>query len=150
MCFPYHLRNWLQPHTELARRLEKRDPATAPRVGDRVQYVITQVRDSQQSSRFSCDRTRSDNSVPQGAKGARAYEKSEDPVYVLENNIPIDTAYYLHNQLAKVRALPVASAVFFIDCPPASQPLMRIFGPIIDNAESLLTGAHTRVIAVGE
>lgn len=92
------------PHTELARRLEKRDPATAPRVGDRVQYVITQ-----------------------GAKGARAYEKSEDPVYVLENNIPIDTAYYLHNQLAK--------------------PLMRIFGPIIDNAESLLTGAHTRIIS---
>lgn len=50
--------------------------------------------------------------------GAAAYEKSEDPIYVLENNIPIDTKYYLDNQLAK--------------------PLMRIFEPILgDKAESL-------------
>jgi len=28
------------------------------------------------------------------------------------------------------------------------QPLMRIFGPIIDNPESLLSGEHTRTIAV--
>jgi len=50
--------------------------------------------------------------------GAAAYEKSEDPIYVLENNIPIDTKYYLDNQLSK--------------------PLMRIFEPILgDKAESL-------------
>lgn len=41
-------------------------------------------------------------------------EKSEDPVYVLENNLPIDTDYYLSNQL--------------------SNPLTRIFEPIIGNA----------------
>jgi hypothetical protein len=29
--------------------------------------------------------------------GAAAYEKSEDPIYVLENNIPIDTKYYMKN-----------------------------------------------------
>lgn len=50
--------------------------------------------------------------------GAAAYEKSEDPIYVLENNIPIDTRYYLDNQLSK--------------------PLMRIFEPILgDKAGSL-------------
>ena len=43
--------------------------------------------------------------------GAAAYEKSEDPLYVLENNIPIDTKYYLENQLSK--------------------PLLRIFEPIL-------------------
>ena len=52
--------------------------------------------------------------------GAAAYEKSEDPIYVLENNIPIDTKYYLENQL--------------------SNPLMRIFEPILgDKANSLCT-----------
>lgn len=50
--------------------------------------------------------------------GAAAWEKSEDPLYVLENNIPIDTKYYLENQLSK--------------------PLMRIFEPILgEKANSL-------------
>lgn len=53
-------------------------------------------------------------------------EKSEDPVYVLDNNIPIDTEYYLSNQL--------------------SGPLTRIFEPIISNPASLLSGDHTRVV----
>ena len=58
--------------------------------------------------------------------GAPAYEKSEDPVYVLENNLPIDTEYYLTNQL--------------------SNPLTRIFEPIISNPSSLLSGEHTRTV----
>jgi len=32
----------------------------------------------------------------------QAYEKSEDPIYVLDNNIPIDPQYYLENQISKV------------------------------------------------
>ncbi len=32
-----------QAHVELAMRMKKRDPGTAPSVGDRVPYVITQV-----------------------------------------------------------------------------------------------------------
>ena len=56
--------------------------------------------------------------------GAAAYEKSEDPLYVLENNIPIDTKYYLENQLSK--------------------PLLRIFEPIMGetNANSLRESAR--------
>ena len=50
--------------------------------------------------------------------GSAAYEKSEDPLYVLENNVPIDTKYYLDNQLAK--------------------PLMRIFEPILGPKASSL------------
>lgn len=47
------------------------------------------------------------------------YEKSEDPIYVLEHSIPIDTSYYLDNQL--------------------TNPLMSIFEPILkDKARSLL------------
>lgn len=93
-----------QAHVELAMRMRKRDPGSAPNVGDRVAYVIIQA-----------------------AKGAPAYERSEDPVYVLDNNIPIDTEYYLQNQL--------------------SNPLTRLFEPIIDHPESLLCGDHTRSIA---
>lgn len=68
---------------------------SAPQLGDRVAYVIIK-----------------------GTKDARAYEKSEDPLYVLEHNVPIDTKYYLENQLSK--------------------PLMRIFEPIMgEKATSL-------------
>ena len=75
--------------------MKQRDAGSAPALGDRVAYVIIK-----------------------GIKGAAAYEKSEDPIYVLENNIPIDTKYYLDNQLAN--------------------PLMRIFEPILgEKANSL-------------
>jgi len=40
----------------------------------------------------------------------------KDPIYVLENNIPIDTSYYLENQLAK--------------------PLLRIFEPILGDSKA--------------
>ncbi|KAH9507561.1 hypothetical protein Btru_051479, partial [Bulinus truncatus] len=86
-----------QAHVELASRMQKRDPGSAPKLGDRVPYVIIA-----------------------GPKGTAAYLKSEDPIYVLENNIPIDTQYYLENQLSK--------------------PLLRIFEPILGEkkAESVL------------
>jgi DNA polymerase delta subunit 1 len=58
----------------------------------------------------------------------KAYEKSEDPIYALENNLPIDCQHYLEHYLAK--------------------PLLRIFEPILKNAErELLQGDHTRAIS---
>lgn len=53
--------------------------------------------------------------------GAAAWEKSEDPIYVLENNIPVDTKYYLDNQLSK--------------------PLLRIFEPIMGTNCNNLRGS---------
>lgn len=96
-----------QAHTKLVERMRKRDPGSAPALGDRVAYVMIK-----------------------GANGSRGYENSEDPIFVLENNLPIDTKYYLDNQLAK--------------------PLGRIFEPILGEkkAASLLTGEHTRSISV--
>lgn len=85
-----------QAHVELAQKMKKRDAGTAPKLGDRVPYII-------------CSAT----------KGTPAYMKAEDPIYVLENNVPIDFNYYLENQLSK--------------------PLLRIFEPILgDKAESIL------------
>ncbi|CAG8952705.1 hypothetical protein HYFRA_00008949 [Hymenoscyphus fraxineus] len=96
-----------QAHVELAERMKKRDAGSAPTLGDRVAYVIIK-----------------------GSAGAKNFERSEDPIYVLENNIPVDTKYYLDNQLAK--------------------PLGRIFEPILGEtkANSLLAGDHTRSISV--
>ena len=96
-----------QAHVELAERMRKRDAGSAPTLGDRVAYVIIKA-----------------------AGGSKNYEKSEDPIYVLENNLPIDTKYYLDNQLAN--------------------PLGRIFEPILGEkkASQLLTGEHTRSISV--
>lgn len=95
-----------QAHVELAKRMEKRG-GTAAALGDRIAYVMIK-----------------------GRGDSKNYEKSEDPVYVLENNIPIDTKYYLENQLAG--------------------PLGRIFEPILGEkkANSLLAGAHTRTVVV--
>lgn len=91
-----------QAHVELAERMRKRDAGSAPALGDRVPYVIIK-----------------------GKEGDKNYDKSEDPVHVLENNLPIDTKYYLENQLSK--------------------PLLRIFEPILGEkrASQLLTGEHT-------
>lgn len=91
-----------QAHVELANKMRKRDPGSAPQLGDRVPYVIVA-----------------------GSKGQATYEKAEDPVYVLDHNLPIDTQYYLENQISK--------------------PLLRIFEPILhDRAEAeLLKGEHT-------
>ena len=97
-----------QAHVELAARMKKRDAGSAPGLGDRVAYVIIK-----------------------GAAGAKAYEKSEDPLYVLENNIPIDTKYYLNNQL--------------------TNPLERIFDPILGEGKTkqvLLSGEHMRSVSV--
>ncbi|KAI1767420.1 DNA polymerase family B-domain-containing protein [Hypoxylon sp. FL1150] len=96
-----------QAHVELWLRMKERDPGSAPALGDRVAYVMIK-----------------------GARGSKNFERSEDPIYVLENNVPIDTRYYLDNQLAK--------------------PLGRIFDPILGETKSrsLLTGDHTRSIAV--
>lgn len=94
-----------QAHVELAERMRKRDAGSAPALGDRVPYVIIQ-----------------------GGSATKNYDRSEDPVYVVENNIPIDTKYYLENQLSK--------------------PLLRIFAPVLGDKEanSLLNGEHTLAV----
>eukprot|EP00039_Didymoeca_costata_P030835 m.31646 g.31646 ORF g.31646 m.31646 type:complete len:1080 (+) comp8334_c0_seq1:529-3768(+) len=91
-----------QAHVELAERMRKRDPGSAPSMGDRVPYVFIKSH-----------------------KNAKGYEKSEDPIYVLEKNIPLDTKFYLEKQL--------------------TNPLLSIFEPIMGEtkAKSLLAGDHT-------
>eukprot|EP00924_Labyrinthula_sp_SR-Ha-C_P003945 maker-scaffold_3-snap-gene-9.49-mRNA-1 protein AED:0.01 eAED:0.01 QI:0/0/0/1/1/1/3/0/1065 len=94
-----------QAHVELAKRMYKRDPGSAPVVGDRVPYVVIS-----------------------GSKNTPLYERAEDPLYALENSIPIDYSYYLENQLAK--------------------PLERLFEGVISGNvhQKLFSGEHTHKI----
>jgi len=82
--------------------MRKRDEASAPSAGDRVAFVLIK-----------------------STKGAWGYEKSEDPLYVLDNDLPIDFNHYLEHQL--------------------KQPLKRIFEPILGTPDKeLFTGDHMK------
>ena len=61
-------------HVKLAEKMKKRDKRSAPQVGDRVSYVMIK-----------------------GSKGQKAWEKAEDPIHVLINDIPVDYHYYIEN-----------------------------------------------------
>ncbi len=64
----------IQPHIELVKKMQARDPATAPTVGDRVGFVIT--------------------------KGLQMISKrAEDPEYIKKYGLKIDSKYYIESQL---------------------------------------------------
>ena len=90
-------------HVELAAKMKKRDAGSAPGVGDRVPYVMIK-----------------------GNRKSKAYELAEDPLYALENGIPIDYEWYLEHGLR--------------------EPLTRIFSPIIKDVSALFVGEHTRSV----
>ncbi|KAH8741198.1 DNA polymerase delta catalytic subunit [Cryptosporidium ryanae] len=92
------------PHVELAKRLRIRDPGSAPNIGDRVSYVVIR-----------------------GAKGQPQYDRAEDPLYVLEKNIAIDTQHYVDT---------------------LKSSLVRVFEGIMKDPEKLFTGSHTRSVTV--
>ena len=64
------------PHVVLSKRMKERDPMNYPKPGERVPYVFI-IND-----------------------GTKQFEKVEHPEYVTENNLEIDTEYYLKHQLA--------------------------------------------------
>lgn len=67
------------PHARLARKMYARDPGTAPKSGDRVPFVF-------------CDT---------GVKDELQWKKVEDPTYARQNNLKVDSAYYLKAQMQK-------------------------------------------------
>lgn len=92
----------VQPHAELVKKMRKRSPVDVPGVGDRIGYVIV--------------------------KGLDLLSKrAEDPNYVLEKGLEIDSKYYIENQM-----LP---------------PLERIFSALeISKTELLGKGKQTSIM----
>ena len=64
-------------HYQLVQKMILRDPNSAPKPGDRVPFVYVDIGDPK----------------------ALSWKKVEDPEYVVQNNIPIDSLYYLEHQL---------------------------------------------------
>jgi len=92
----------VQPHIELVKKLAERNPADAPGIGDRIGYVIVKGMDM-------------------------LSKRTEDPEYVKEKGLPIDSGYYIDNQL-----LP---------------PVERIFGALgIEKSELLGNGKQIKLM----
>src|SRR6056300_762787 len=65
-----------QAHVQVVNKMRMRKPGSEPQSGDRVPYLLTNTGDPK----------------------AKAFEKSEDPKYVEENNVPVDYKYYFINK----------------------------------------------------
>ncbi len=68
-----------QPHIQLVEKIKKRG-GQVPGVGDRVPFVIIRGKNSRRSRELFVDR-------------------AEDPAFVLEKKIPLDTEYYVEKQI---------------------------------------------------
>ena len=65
-----------QAHVQVVNKMRQRKPGSEPQSGDRVPYLL----------------------VNTGDPKAKAFEKSEDPKYVEEQNLPVDYKYYFINK----------------------------------------------------
>ena len=92
-----------QAHVRVVNKMRERKPGSEPQSGDRVPYLLTKT----------------DNPK------AKAFEKSEDPKYVEEHNVPIDYHYYFVNKFLN----PVCD---LLD-PLYENTKQEIFGDIIDS-----------------
>ena len=91
-----------QAHVQVVVKMRERKPGSEPQSGDRVPYLLTNT----------------------GDRKAKAFEKSEDPKFVEENNIPVDYHYYFENKFLN----PVCD---LLD-PLFENTKQEIFGEIID------------------
>ncbi len=74
----------MQPHIELVKKMQMRSRGEAPGIGDRIGFVIV--------------------------KGTQLLSKrAEDPAYVMEHSLQIDSRYYIENQL-----LPPLERIFSV------------------------------------
>lgn len=89
-------------HVKCRDRMRERKPGSEPQSGDRVPYIL----------------------INTGDPRAKAYEKSEDPAYVKENDIRVDYHYYFLNKFLR----PVCDLLE----PLVDSPKQEIFGEIIE------------------
>ena len=91
-----------QAHVQVVVKMRERKPGSEPQSGDRVPYLLTKTGDPK----------------------ARAFEKSEDPKFVEEQDIPVDYHYYFQNKFLN----PVCDLLE----PLFENTKQEIFGEIID------------------
>ena len=92
-------------HVRVVTKMRARQPGSEPRSGDRVPYLLIKTEDPR----------------------AKAFEKSEDPKYVKEHNLPIDYSYYFINKFLN----PVCDLLE----PLFEDPKTEIFGELLERAK---------------
>ena len=65
-----------QAHVQVVHKMRERKPGSEPQSGDRVPFLLTKTEDPK----------------------AKGFEKSEDPKYVEEHDVPVDYLYYFENK----------------------------------------------------
>jgi len=90
-----------QAHVQVVRKMRERQPGSEPQSGDRVPYILLDTGDPK----------------------AKAFEKSEDPKYVKDNNLKIDYNYYFINKFLN----PVCDLIE----PLFEDPKEEIFGELL-------------------
>ena len=89
------------PHVKVRDKMRERKPGSEPQSGDRVPYILVKTDDPK----------------------AKAFEKAEDPVFIEENNIPIDYHHYFTNKFLN----PICDLLE----PLVKDPKNEIFGELI-------------------
>lgn len=111
-----------QPHDTVARRMQERDPNSAPHIGDRVPYIVVTV-----------------------PMGARLSDRAEDPLYAVEHGLSPDYLYYADNQVAK----PVADLLrVVLPDRRTLEEVKDLFWPV--DAPRRETDRRARCLAPGE
>jgi len=90
-------------HVQVFHKMRDRKPGSEPQSGDRVPYLLVKTTDPK----------------------AKAFEKSEDPKFVEEHNLPVDYHYYFLNKFLT----PVCDLLE----PLFENPKEEIFGEIINS-----------------
>ena len=90
-----------QAHVQVVRKMRERQPGSEPQSGDRVPYILVKTQDPK----------------------AKAFEKSEDPKYAKDNNVPVDYEYYFMNKFIN----PVCDLLE----PLFEDPKEEIFGELL-------------------
>jgi DNA polymerase elongation subunit (family B) len=88
-------------HVAVRDKMRERRPGSEPQSGDRIPYLL----------------------IDTGDPRAKAYEKSEDPAWVKEHNLPIDYQYYFNNKFLN----PICDLIE----PLVENPKDDIFGDLI-------------------
>jgi len=65
------------PHLAVVKKMEERNPGSAPQVGDRVPFILIETKNLK----------------------AKTFEKAEDPKFVEENKLKVDRLYYVEHQV---------------------------------------------------
>jgi hypothetical protein len=114
-------------HAQVAMKVNARNTGENYKVGDRVRFFVTQP----------------------DSKGAKTGTMGEDTTYTIENNLPLNTNYYLDQLRSSLRRIfePVSPGIIkflFDGVPLANGRLLRVKSAIDGTKEETLTSGKDR------